>query len=130
MTVKCQELEKIIRMFNDKSTVAKEARVSVETPDGTMWDIQKIFLNETKLKVKTIVKNTDDLDIDGKNLKPDEEDNLINSSNKKEEIKDEIEINNSEKNNDNLELDLIETESLDTNKLHLLIESIDSFNDN
>jgi len=44
--LKCQELEKIIRKFNNKSTVAKEARVSIKTPDGTMWDLESIFLAE------------------------------------------------------------------------------------
>ena len=47
--LKSNELQKIIRMFNDRSTVAKEARVSVETPDGTMWDIQKISLVQNKI---------------------------------------------------------------------------------
>ena len=49
MTVSCQELEKIIRMFNDKSTVAKEARVSVEMPDKTMWDVTQILLAQNKI---------------------------------------------------------------------------------
>ena len=49
MTVSCQELEKIIRMFNDKSTVAKEARVSVEMPDKTMWDVTRILLAQNKI---------------------------------------------------------------------------------
>ena len=47
--LKSNEMQKVIRMFNDKSTVAKEARVSVETPDGTMWDIGQIFLAENKI---------------------------------------------------------------------------------
>ena len=47
--LKSNEMKKVIRMFNDKSTVAKEARVSVETPDGAMWDVQKIFLAENKI---------------------------------------------------------------------------------
>ena len=47
--LKSQELEKIIRKFNAGSTVAKEARVSVETLDGTMWDINKLFLAENKI---------------------------------------------------------------------------------
>ena len=47
--LKSQELEKIIVKFNAGSTAAKEARVSVETPDGTMWDIQKIFLAQNKI---------------------------------------------------------------------------------
>ena len=49
MTVSCQELEKIIRMFNDKSTVAKEARVSIEIPDKTMWDVSQILLAQNKI---------------------------------------------------------------------------------
>jgi hypothetical protein len=49
MTVSSQELEKIIRMFNDKSTVAKEARVSVEMPDKTMWDVSQILLAQNKV---------------------------------------------------------------------------------
>ena len=47
--LKSNEMQKVIRMFNDKSTVAKDARVSVETPDGTMWDVQKIFLAQNKI---------------------------------------------------------------------------------
>ena len=47
--LKSQELEKIIRMFNDKSTVAKEARVSVELPDKSLWDIGEIFLAANKI---------------------------------------------------------------------------------
>ena len=47
--LKSNEMQKVIRMFNDKSTVAKEARVSVEPPDGTMWDIGQIFLAENKI---------------------------------------------------------------------------------
>jgi len=47
--LKSQELEKIIAKFNAGSTAAKEARVSVETPDGTMWDIGQIFLAENKI---------------------------------------------------------------------------------
>ena len=47
--LKSQELEKVIRHFNAGSTAAKDARVSVETPDGTMWDISKIFLAENKI---------------------------------------------------------------------------------
>ena len=47
--LKSQELEKVIRHFNAGSTAAKDARVSVETPDGTMWDINKIFLAENKI---------------------------------------------------------------------------------
>ena len=49
MTVSCQELEKIIRMFNDKSEVAKIARVSVEMPDKTMWDVKQILLAQNKI---------------------------------------------------------------------------------
>ena len=47
--IKCQELEKIIRMFNDKSMVAKNARVSVELPDKSLWDIGEIFLVANKI---------------------------------------------------------------------------------
>ena len=47
--LKSQELEKIIRKFNDGSPIAMESRVSVETPDGTMWDIGQIFLAENKI---------------------------------------------------------------------------------
>ena len=47
--LKSQELEKIIAKFNAGSTASKEARVSVETPDGAMWDVQKIFLAENKI---------------------------------------------------------------------------------
>ena len=47
--LKCQELEKIIRMFNDKSTVAKDARVSVELPDKSLWDVGEIFLAANKI---------------------------------------------------------------------------------
>ena len=46
--LKCQELEKIIRMFNDKSTVAKDARVSVELPDKSLWDVTELFLAANK----------------------------------------------------------------------------------
>ena len=42
--LKCQELEKVVRMFNDGSMVAKNARVSVELPDKSLWDIGEIFL--------------------------------------------------------------------------------------
>ena len=49
MTVSSQELEKIIRMFNDKSEVAKTARVSVEMPDKTMWDVKQILLAQNKI---------------------------------------------------------------------------------
>ena len=47
--LKCQELEKIIRMFNDKSMVAKNARVSVELPDKSLWDIGELFLAANKI---------------------------------------------------------------------------------
>ena len=47
--LKSNEMQKVISMFNDKSTVAKEARVSVETPDGSLWDIQKISLVQNKI---------------------------------------------------------------------------------
>jgi len=47
--LKSQELEKIIRMFNDKSMVAKNARVSVELPDQSLWDIGEIFLAANKI---------------------------------------------------------------------------------
>ena len=47
--LKSQELEKIIAKFNTGSTAAKEDRVSVETLDGTMWDIGQIFLAENKI---------------------------------------------------------------------------------
>ena len=47
--LKCQELEKIIRMFNDKSMVAKNARVSIELPDKSLWDLGEIFLATNKI---------------------------------------------------------------------------------
>ena len=47
--LKSQELAKVIRMFNDKSTVAKDARVSVELPDKSLWDIGEIFLVANKI---------------------------------------------------------------------------------
>ena len=47
--LKCQELEKIIRMFNDNSMVAKNARVSVELPDKSLWDVGEIFLAANKI---------------------------------------------------------------------------------
>ena len=47
--IKCQELEKVIRMFNDKSMVAKNARVSVELPDKSLWDVTEIFLAANKI---------------------------------------------------------------------------------
>jgi len=47
--LKCQELEKVIRMFNDRSETAKNARVSVELPDGSLWDLGEIFLATNKI---------------------------------------------------------------------------------
>ena len=47
--LKCQELEKVIRMFNDGSMVAKNARVSVELPDKSLWDVGEIFLAANKI---------------------------------------------------------------------------------
>ena len=47
--LKCQELEKIIRMFNDGSTVSKNARVSIELPDKSLWDVGEIFLAANKI---------------------------------------------------------------------------------
>ena len=47
--LKSQELEKVIRMFNDKSMVAKNARVSVELPDKSLWDLGEIFLAANKI---------------------------------------------------------------------------------
>ena len=47
--LKSQEFEKVIRMFNDKSTVAKNARVSVELPDKSLWDVGEIFLAANKI---------------------------------------------------------------------------------
>ena len=47
--LKSQELERVIRMFNDKSTVAKDARVSVELPDKSLWDVGEIFLAANKI---------------------------------------------------------------------------------
>ena len=47
--LKSQELEKVIRMFNDKSMVAKNARVSVELPDKSLWDIGELFLAANKI---------------------------------------------------------------------------------
>ena len=47
--LKCQELEKIIRMFNDRSMVAKNARVSIELPDKSLWDVGEIFLAANKI---------------------------------------------------------------------------------
>ena len=47
--IKSQELEKIMRMFNDKSMVAKNARVSVELPDKSLWDVGEIFLAANKI---------------------------------------------------------------------------------
>ena len=47
--LKSQEFEKIMRMFNDKSTVAKEARVSIELHDKSLWDVGEIFLAANKI---------------------------------------------------------------------------------
>ena len=47
--LKSQELEKIISRFNAGSTAAKEARVSVEMPDKTMWDVSQILLAQNKI---------------------------------------------------------------------------------
>ena len=47
--LKSQEFEKIIRMFNDKSIVAKDARVSIELPDKSLWDVGEIFLAANKI---------------------------------------------------------------------------------
>ena len=47
--LKSQELEKIIRLFNDKSIVAKDARVSVELPDKSLWDVTELFLAANKI---------------------------------------------------------------------------------
>ena len=47
--LKSQELEKIIRLFNDKSMVAKNARVSIELPDKSLWDVGEIFLAANKI---------------------------------------------------------------------------------
>ena len=47
--LKSQELEKVIRMFNDKSMVAKNASVSIELPDKSLWDVGEIFLAANKI---------------------------------------------------------------------------------
>ena len=47
--LKSQELERVIRMFNDGSMVAKNARVSVELPDKSLWDVGEIFLAANKI---------------------------------------------------------------------------------
>ena len=47
--LKSQELEKVIRLFNDQSMVAKDARVSVELPDKSLWDVTEIFLAANKI---------------------------------------------------------------------------------
>ena len=47
--LKSQELEKVIRMFNDKSEAAKNARVSVELSNGSLWDLGEIFLATNKI---------------------------------------------------------------------------------
>jgi len=49
IVLKCQELEKIIRMFNDQSMVAKNARVSIELPDKSLWDVGELFLAANKI---------------------------------------------------------------------------------
>ena len=49
VVLKSQELEKVVRMFNDKSEAAKNARVSVELPDGSLWDLGEIFLATNKI---------------------------------------------------------------------------------
>ncbi len=92
--------------------ISRQANEKIEPKNH---DFQKAYTSEAEFKVKTIEKFTGDLDFNSKNLKTDEVDTSMESSAKKEVIKDEIEINNSEENNDNLELDLMETESMDTN---------------
>ena len=47
--LKSNEMQKVIRMFNDGSMVAKNARVSVELPDKSLWDIGEIFLAANKI---------------------------------------------------------------------------------
>ena len=47
--LKSQELERVIRMFNDGSMVAKNARVSVELPDKSLWDVTELFLAANKI---------------------------------------------------------------------------------
>ena len=47
--LKSKELERVIRMFNDGSMVAKNARVSVELPDKSLWDVGEIFLAANKI---------------------------------------------------------------------------------
>jgi len=47
--LKSQELEKVIRMFNDQSMVAKNARVSIELPNRELWDVGEIFLAANKI---------------------------------------------------------------------------------
>ena len=47
--LKSQEMEKIIRLFNDQSPVAMESRVSVELPTGEVYDIKEIFLAQNKI---------------------------------------------------------------------------------
>ena len=47
--LKSQELEKVIRMFNDNSMVAKNARVSIELPDKSLWDVGEIFLAANRI---------------------------------------------------------------------------------
>ena len=47
--LKGQELEKVIRMSNDNSMVAKNARVSIELPNKSLWDVGEIFLAANKI---------------------------------------------------------------------------------
>ena len=47
--LKSQELEKVVRLFNDQSMVAKDARVSVELPDKSLWDVTELFLAANKI---------------------------------------------------------------------------------
>ena len=47
--LKSQELEKVIRMFNDKSEASKNARVAIELPNGSLWDLGEIFLATNKI---------------------------------------------------------------------------------
>ena len=101
-----------IRVSLVATGISRQANEKIEPKNH---DFQKVYSSETELKVKTIEKFTEDLDFNRKNLKTDEADDSMKSSINKEAIKDEIEINNPEENNDNLELDLMETESLDTN---------------
>ena len=47
--LKCHELEKVVSMFIDRSEAAKNARVSVELPNGSLWDLGEIFLATNKI---------------------------------------------------------------------------------